>query len=196
MMLPAPLTVDERFHVAAVRAGNTSRLFLDGSLLGEQTAGSNMDVGPGGDVRIGALAHWGPGRFFRGAIDELCVFGRALTESEIFRLATMPPLLSLRETAGQLELSWASKSNRLYEVQHCLDLSSNSWSTLGAPIVATASMTVTNDPALGQDAQRRFYRVVTPAPLRGPTHRPTMCAFGNGMTFKGFLRNLRVWNLK
>jgi hypothetical protein len=163
MMLPSPITVDEWYHIAAVRTGNTNRLFLDGSLLGEQTAGSNVDLGSGGETRIGALVHWGPGRYFRGAIDELAVFGRALSESEIARLATMPPLLSLRETAGQMDLSWTSKSNRVYEVQCSPDLSSNSWSTLVGSIVATASMTVTNDPAFGQYSQR-FYRVVTPEP--------------------------------
>ena len=105
----------------------------------------------------------GPGRFFRGAIDELAVFNRALAETEIVRLATMPPLLSLREAAGQLELSWSSKSNSVYEVKHSPDFSSHAWSTLGLPVVATTSTTATNIPATGLNTHR-FFRFLTPEP--------------------------------
>lgn len=163
LMLSAPLVVDHWFHVAAVRSGNTSRIYLDGSSLGGKTAGSNIDVGTGGEARIGAKVHMGAGRYFRGAIDELSLYGRVLTDAEIHRLATLPPRLSLSASPGRIDLSWTSQSNRAYQVWFSPDLTANSWTSLGAAVVSTGHVTSTNDAAV-ESAGPRFYRVSTPVP--------------------------------
>ena len=164
LMLPAPICTGHWFHIAGVRSGNVNRIYLDGSPLGEQVAGSNVDIGIGGSARIGSLAGlFGNARFFSGALDEVSLYGRALTQAELFRLSTMKPTLSLRKTQDQLEIAWASQSNRSYEVRHSGDLRTNSWVTLGSPVVATGLVSVAYD-SVPEAGAPRFYQVTTPAP--------------------------------
>lgn len=83
--VPVSLSAGQWHHVAAVRQGNASTLYLDGSSIGSQTAGSNVDVGSGGFARIGQVAPNGVAvsRPFNGEIDELAIYNRALGASEI-----------------------------------------------------------------------------------------------------------------
>lgn len=164
LMLPAPICVDQWFHIAGVRSGNVNRIYLNGFPLGEQEAGSNVDIGIGGSARIGNLTGFlGNARFFRGALDEVSLYGRALTQTELFRLATMKPRLSLRATQDQIEITWTSQPNRSYQLMYNSDLRTNSWVTLGSPIVATEFVSVAHD-SLQEAGTQRFYQVVTPAP--------------------------------
>ncbi len=80
-----PLTTDTWYHVAAVRTGNTNQIYLDGALLGQQVAGTNINSGIGGVAYIGEIAPNGIAitRFFDGQIDELSLFNRALSPNEI-----------------------------------------------------------------------------------------------------------------
>ena len=85
LVLAAPLVVGTWFHVAAVRIGNANRIYLNGSLLGQQVAGDNIDTGTGGVAYIGNIAPNGVAisRFFPGQIDELSLWKRALSENEV-----------------------------------------------------------------------------------------------------------------
>jgi putative lipoic acid-binding regulatory protein len=71
-------------HVAVVRNGATLSFYLNGTLSGSATA---MDTNPfrGGtaSLRIGGQARGGQNRYFPGRIDELRIYGRALTQEEI-----------------------------------------------------------------------------------------------------------------
>lgn len=90
----APLVTGVWYHVCAVRAGNTNRIYLNGSMLGEQVAGNQVNTGTGGAARIGRIEINGvPNltRFFSGDMDDLCLFNRALTATEIARLALSLP---------------------------------------------------------------------------------------------------------
>ncbi|MCW5554673.1 MAG: immunoglobulin domain-containing protein [Verrucomicrobiae bacterium] len=69
------------YHVACVRDGNTSRLYLNGVLIGQQTAGNNMNTGIGGNATIGRAAE--SFRQFAGKLDEIYLHNRALSVSEI-----------------------------------------------------------------------------------------------------------------
>jgi hypothetical protein len=81
----APLVAGTWYHVAAVRNGNTNRIYLNGLLLGEQVAGSAVNTGNGGNCRIGDIAPNGVSvsRFFNGDIDELSLYNRALSSNEV-----------------------------------------------------------------------------------------------------------------
>jgi hypothetical protein len=73
-------------HVAAVRSGDTLRLYRNGVQIGEQTNGSAIDSGSGGFAHIGSLAAEAPAawqRYVDGDLDELILFGRALSSIEI-----------------------------------------------------------------------------------------------------------------
>src|SRR5947207_83863 len=82
LVVPTSLQTGTWYHIAAVRQGNTNSLYLDGNLIGQQTAGNNIDTGTGGLATIGKLPTAGE-RFMSGSIDELEIFSRALTQTEI-----------------------------------------------------------------------------------------------------------------
>ncbi|HEV8404571.1 MAG TPA: LamG domain-containing protein [Nitrososphaera sp.] len=78
----ASLTTGQWYHVTGVRSGNTNSLYLDGNLIGSQTAGNNIDTGAGGTASIASLAGVSD-RFVSGLIDEVEIFNRALSDTEI-----------------------------------------------------------------------------------------------------------------
>lgn len=94
------------YLVAAVRAGSTNLLYLNGTLVGAQVAGRNVDTGTGGNARIGRLASNGitsVSRFCNGAIDEVSLFSRALAGTDIqalFNSASLRPLPSSLDSIG------------------------------------------------------------------------------------------------
>jgi hypothetical protein len=59
----------------------------------------------------------------------------------------------------QVELSWTSSTNGLYQVQWCSELTANSWTDLGLPLVGDGTNLRAVDPVEPTTAQR-FYRVL------------------------------------
>ncbi len=86
MFVAVSLVTGHWYHIAAVRQGNTSSIYLDGALIGSQTAGNNIDTSSGttlsGSATMGALAA-GNGRFLNGSLDEPTIYNRALSTTEI-----------------------------------------------------------------------------------------------------------------
>lgn len=87
------------YHVVGVRAGNTSRLYLDGVQVGLQTAGTNIDTGAGGQAFIGRLVS-SASRFVGGKVDELSLYNRALTETEVFSIFNAGVAGKLKQNAA------------------------------------------------------------------------------------------------
>jgi hypothetical protein len=85
-------------HFALTRTGTAVELCLDGASLG-RAAGSDAggpittDLRALGSERVWAQRGVNPAeqRFLRGALDEVCVFGRALGADEIKKLASVAP---------------------------------------------------------------------------------------------------------
>ena len=72
--------------MAAVRSGDTQRLYRNGIQIGEQSKGRAIDTGSGGFAHIGSLAAEAPAvwqRYVNGNLDEVSLFNRALTPGEI-----------------------------------------------------------------------------------------------------------------
>jgi hypothetical protein len=65
-------------HLATTWNGRTLRLYVDGRLVGRRRL-SRHAVKSAGPLRIGA----GAGRFFKGAIDDVRIYRRALTTAEV-----------------------------------------------------------------------------------------------------------------
>lgn len=88
LIVPVNLTPGVWHHVAAVRQGDTSLLYVNGGLIGSQTAGVAADSGSGGSAAFGRQVPIHPlfptdTRFFGGLLDEISLYRRALTEQEI-----------------------------------------------------------------------------------------------------------------
>ncbi len=68
------------------------------------------------------------------------------------------PLTIRRVLTGssQVELSWSSFTNRLYQLQCCLDLSEQQWTSLGSPMAGTGA----SHHAIDAVESQRFYRIL------------------------------------
>ena len=58
--------------------------------------------------------------------------------------------------SSQVELSWGSFTNRLYQLQCCSDLSEHQWTNLGSPIAGTGA----SHRAIDAVESQRFYRIL------------------------------------
>jgi N,N-dimethylformamidase beta subunit-like, C-terminal/Concanavalin A-like lectin/glucanases superfamily/Bacterial Ig-like domain/Bacterial Ig domain/Calx-beta domain len=74
------LPVNTWTHLAATYDGSTLRLYVNGTQAGSVNRSGSIDV-TSGALRIGGNAIWG--EFFAGLIDEVRVYGRALSATEI-----------------------------------------------------------------------------------------------------------------
>ncbi|WP_373493885.1 LamG-like jellyroll fold domain-containing protein, partial [Aquiflexum sp.] len=107
--------LDEWLHVAATYDGNTSRIFVNG-IEDASTSFGPLNIGTAsGGLSIGA---YGSIQRFKGSLDDLRLYGRALEESEIFTLFNgeapllgVPQLLAPADgnasvIAPEVQLSW------------------------------------------------------------------------------------------
>ncbi|KQR21750.1 hypothetical protein ASF76_16235 [Microbacterium sp. Leaf151] len=83
--LVATQTNAEWKHVDLVLSGGTARLFVDKKLVSTNTTGTALAqiLGASGGVLQVGKANWGGGEYFSGLLDNLRVYNRALTPSEL-----------------------------------------------------------------------------------------------------------------
>lgn len=76
------------YHVAGTFDGSVMKLFIDGQLVAQRTASVSMDTDTGPLCIGGKSLAGGAFQFFDGAIDDVRIYGRALTAGEIQNLAS------------------------------------------------------------------------------------------------------------
>jgi hypothetical protein len=90
--------VDTWYHFAGTYDGDTLRVYVDGALEGETDVG--VDIAPSDlDLWIGADDNGRPTDSFPGAIDEVRLYDRPLTEGEIGELLDGPRAVDARAKA-------------------------------------------------------------------------------------------------
>ncbi len=82
LVISNQISANTWYHFAAVRQGGNSKIYLNGTLVGDQTAGTNVNTGTGGTAVFGALLDVNA-RFVNGRIDEPAFYNRALSQTEI-----------------------------------------------------------------------------------------------------------------
>ena len=85
LVISASIEPHRWYHIAAVRSGDSSTVYINGTPIGSQSAGANVDTGSGGLVRIGndiAIEDL-ESRPFKGRIDEVQLFDHALSPAEL-----------------------------------------------------------------------------------------------------------------
>ncbi len=88
---------DGKFHLAALTYEKTSgylKGYWDGTLIGEQSFGGSAIYGTNNNITIGAR-NGGKSLFFDGAIDEVRIYHRSLSASDILAVYTQPDPVSL-----------------------------------------------------------------------------------------------------
>jgi hypothetical protein len=152
-------------HVAGTWDGALLRIFVDGAQ--QDQAALTTPFNNTRPINLGFS--WGndtPTRFFRGKVDELALYNRALTTHEIAALYAAnagkvlpPPTLAVAATNGGVVLSWAAVYTCYYGLVSRSDLVPGTWET------------VTNVPSLNGTQQevvlpasspQRFFRLSKP----------------------------------
>ena len=94
------LTLNTWTHLAATFDGAALRLYINGQLNASTSISGNLNTSPW-PLRIGGDAVWG--EYFEGTIDEVRVYSRALSQSEIQNDMNTP--LASRDTGGKSGLA-------------------------------------------------------------------------------------------
>ncbi len=146
-------------HVAVTLSGTTGRLYLNGLLVGSNTA---MSLNPSslGSLTLGYLGKsmFSADPYFNGAIDEFRVWGTSLSAAQIAELAAPPAApASIMATPGNqgVSLSWGAVANATgYAVKRAL-VSGGPYTTLASDY----SGTTYSDTGLGNGTT--YYYVVS-----------------------------------
>jgi fibronectin type 3 domain-containing protein len=113
-------------HLATTFDGSALRLYVNGALAGTTTVAGSISASAGA-LRLGGNAVWS--EWFAGQIDEVRVYDRALTESEIqtdmqtrvggsppptdTETPTAPPGLMASATPGTVDLAWQAATDNV-----------------------------------------------------------------------------------
>ncbi|MBX9244947.1 PKD domain-containing protein [Actinotalea ferrariae] len=96
-------------HVVATQSGEGMRLYVDGALVGSDPTTTAQSYA--GYWKVGGERTWGPQTYFAGSIDEVAVYGSALTPEQVLlhaQLAQGPPntlpTAAFTETVEHLDL--------------------------------------------------------------------------------------------
>jgi hypothetical protein len=85
-----PVEVGKWTHVAAVKAGGSLKFFVNGALV-DTTGAPGIVPTLSKDVSIGSNPHHSGDEHFTGAIDDLALYARPLSDDEVKALAAAPP---------------------------------------------------------------------------------------------------------
>ena len=112
---PAVLPLNTWVHVAATYDGSSAKVFVNG-VLANQTAYSGGIFSSANDLAIGGVVGGlGSGSgisFFDGRIDDAVIYNRALTETEVLALATIPEPSSLGLMAAAIVVLSLKRNRR------------------------------------------------------------------------------------
>jgi hypothetical protein len=127
-------------HVAITRSGNTGSLYLNGALVGTNTA---MTISPSA---LGSTTRNYLGRsqfsadpYLNGAIDDFRIYSRALTEGELSALgqpaADAPTQLAAVPDDGQVVLTWSPNATSTHTVKRAT-ISGGPYATIASGLAA------------------------------------------------------------
>jgi hypothetical protein len=90
-----PVLIDDWYHIVAIRNGTTQSFYIDGAFdISGPCSGDPIDFVGGYDDDNVSLARWttsgNPNYFFRGGMDDLRIYDRALTPDEVAELYSIP----------------------------------------------------------------------------------------------------------
>ena len=155
-------------HVAGTYDGATLRLFVNGTLAASQAVSGNLTTSTGA-MRIGGNSIWP--EWFTGLIDEIRVYNRALSATEIqtdmaksvgtpdSQAPTAPTNLTATGSIGSASLTWTAATDNIGVVRYNVHRSTTSGFTPSAANrIAQPTGTTYSDAGL---AAGTYYYVVT-----------------------------------
>jgi hypothetical protein len=147
-------------HLAFVANEIATQLYVNGALQDTYAASIALPLEQFGSD--------GAGDRLKGLVDELSVYNRALSASEIQAIysagsagkcVTPVYIISINKTGNNLSLTWLAQRGLKYHVQFTGNLSSGLWTDVAGDVTATGS-TASKTDVLPANAPQRFYRVM------------------------------------
>ncbi len=141
------------------RVGSQSvvRCYMDGDLALQTTNSQFSHIAYDLDMPplVGAIESASPWQFWNGGIDELRVYDRALSGAEIAGLYyAANPALTI--SVSQVRICWFAPADTVSQIQYRSELTANTWSNLGAPVIGYGTNVCITDEVGGP---QRYYRV-------------------------------------
>lgn len=99
------LKVDNWYHVVGTFDGEELRVYLDGKLAGEKPVPANGPVMIWNDNPLEFGGRRTGANVYKGLLDELLVYDRALTENEVVKVMNSKNILAV-DAAGKLATTW------------------------------------------------------------------------------------------
>ncbi len=171
LFAPNPLPFYEWTHVAATFDGGKKVLYVNGVPVASRTGLSALKYNAGpAPVTIGA--GWNGSEsvaFFQGRLDEVTLYGRALSEVEIMAIANAgaagksisgPLVLRAAVQDGFVILSFDANPGKMYTVQYADGLNAGTWA-VSTNITAVNTNVVYSESIT--NALQRFYRLLKTA---------------------------------
>lgn len=158
-----PLAADTWYHAAVTYDGSTLNLYVNGRPDGSGNRTLNTTLNANG-LTIGNRPG---GAKWQGQLDEVMVFGRALSAEEIAALAAIGssnggfcqtatrPNIAFARVGNQLKLEWPSQAGRIYQLQSATNLPPAAWSVEGSLLLGTGGLLGTNLP-IGNEPVKFF----------------------------------------
>ena len=112
--LPLPnlgLKADNWYHVVGTFDGKELRVYLDGELVGEKPVPANGPVMIWNDNPLEFGGRGTGTNVYKGLLDELLVYDRALTEDEVGRVMDSKNIFAV-DAAGKLATTWGDLKGR------------------------------------------------------------------------------------
>lgn len=157
-------TTNTWYHLAVTRTNSTFQLYVDGLQLGADQFDSRSVTNVSGPLHFGNYTQ--PGYELNGAMDEVTIYRRALSASEIAAIHTagsagkcFTPSLTISSTpTNAVVVSWQSPSTGFDLQQNTNGLTNLTWSNVsGIGDNGTNRFIIVNPPA-----GNRFYRLFKP----------------------------------
>jgi hypothetical protein len=156
------------YHVAVSYDGANFNLYVNGSLQGQLASASSPTWGPIWSIGANPAFARNDGypRTWNGVIDEVSIYNRALSATEIQAIYNaggagkcITPQLTISLAGTNVILTWPANATAGFALQSATNLGSTNWSTnLPSPVVVSGQNTVTN-PIFGT---QNFFRLANP----------------------------------
>jgi len=163
-LLTANIPINDWCQVSVVRVGINFSIYINGVLMSTAQTSVIVDHSNSFDFMIGARNAYPQGylSFFNGLIDEVRVYNRELSATEIRQLYFYnggSPVLQLAQNAHVNKLTIDGLSNGVYRIDYSTNLSTTNWNTLNNVTLQSNPFTW-SDPT--SNSPSRYYRVVWP----------------------------------
>ncbi|HKQ39422.1 MAG TPA: LamG domain-containing protein, partial [Verrucomicrobiae bacterium] len=141
-------------HIAFTRRGNLATFYIDGADAGTATldGGFGLNQNP---IRIGTDGPaWDPSSMFHGSMDDVRIYNRALTATEIQALMSRPRV-SIAHSGSNVVISWPAAAMD-FVLESTDNLASGNWSTVNESIIPSGDLNTVTVPV---GSGSTFYRL-------------------------------------